>query len=592
MNWGAEATDWAAAITTGMLQKAGGLFQLLAEVDFGTSYGVKSLYFKSRTANVADAGPVRLARADVINWRNQANSANLSLGVNASDQLTYNGTAIQNTLSVTDTSTIDLTLAADVLSAAIVAGSIDNSLISNSAAIAYSKLSLTDSIANTDLTNMGQSTIKGRAAGAGTGDPQDLTATQATAILNPFVGDSGSGGTKGLVPPPAAGDSAANKFLFADGSWKAPPGSGDVTGPASSTAGTIARFADTTGKLLSNTPSLISNSDVDNAAGITYGKLNLSGSLINSDISGSAAIAYSKLNLASSIVNADVSGSAAIGYSKLNLASSIANADVSASAAIAYTKLNLSASVVNADIAAAAAIAVNKLAALTVSRAVVSDGSGFLAASATTATEIGYVSGVTSSIQTQLGTKLTDPLTTNGDIITRAAGVPARLGIGSDNQVLTVSGGAPVWANRTYEVINSQSATFIPGATNRWHGMTNNALVLSAGTWQMFGTIAFGAAASTAYSAFSYIWGSANGTNTSTPPTDFATGATGFTAVAGPVSAPINTQITTENYQFTTATYIFTITATNTIYLVPFSNEGTPANARITAYVTAVRLRN
>ena len=59
--------------------------------------------------------------------------------------------------------------------------------------------------------------------------------------------------------------------------------------------------------------------------------------------------------------------------------------------------------IVNADIKAAAAIAVNKIAAVTASRAVVSDGSGFVSAATTTATEIGYVNGVTSAIQTQLG---------------------------------------------------------------------------------------------------------------------------------------------------------------------------------------------
>jgi len=42
---------------------------------------------------------------------------------------------------------------------------------------------------------------------------------------------------------------------------------------------------------------------------------------------------------------------------------------------------------------------------LTASRALVSDGSGKVAASAVTATELGYVDGVTSSIQTQLGSK-------------------------------------------------------------------------------------------------------------------------------------------------------------------------------------------
>lgn len=54
---------------------------------------------------------------------------------------------------------------------------------------------------------------------ASTGDIEELTGTQATAMLNNFVGDSGSGGTKGLVPAPAAGDAAASKFLKADGTW-------------------------------------------------------------------------------------------------------------------------------------------------------------------------------------------------------------------------------------------------------------------------------------------------------------------------------------------------------------------------------------
>lgn len=47
-----------------------------------------------------------------------------------------------------------------------------------------------------------------------------------------LVGDSGSGGTKGLVPAPAAGDAAAGKYLDADGTWTTPPagGSGMVTG--------------------------------------------------------------------------------------------------------------------------------------------------------------------------------------------------------------------------------------------------------------------------------------------------------------------------------------------------------------------------
>lgn len=93
----------------------------------------------------------------------------------------------------------------------------------------------------------------------------------------------------------------------------------------------------------------------------------------------------------------------------------------------------------NADIKAAAAIAVNKLAAVTASRAVVSDASGFVSAATTTATEIGYVNGVTSAIQTQLDAKQARAtLTTKGDLyVATANATVARRAVGTDGQVLT-----------------------------------------------------------------------------------------------------------------------------------------------------------
>ena len=73
--------------------------------------------------------------------------------------------------------------------------------------------------------------------------PGALTATQVTAMLNALVGDSGAGGTKGLVPAPAAGDGAAGKMLKANGTW----GTNAPTATSLQTARTIAISGAVTG---------------------------------------------------------------------------------------------------------------------------------------------------------------------------------------------------------------------------------------------------------------------------------------------------------------------------------------------------------
>lgn len=93
-SWGESLTSYFVAISQGALQKSGGSFTLTAEVNFGASFGLLSQYYKTRTSNVASAGQFRLARTDVISWRNQANSANLDLGVDSSNNLTFNGGAL------------------------------------------------------------------------------------------------------------------------------------------------------------------------------------------------------------------------------------------------------------------------------------------------------------------------------------------------------------------------------------------------------------------------------------------------------------------------------------------------------------------
>ena len=93
-DWGQDVTDYLVAIPGAVLQKSGGAFTLTAEVDFGATYGLKTAYYKSQTANPASAGQVRLAVSDSIKWRNNANGADLTLAVDAADALTFGGNKI------------------------------------------------------------------------------------------------------------------------------------------------------------------------------------------------------------------------------------------------------------------------------------------------------------------------------------------------------------------------------------------------------------------------------------------------------------------------------------------------------------------
>lgn len=323
-NWGTGLSNFFIAIPSGALQKSGGAFTLLAETDFGATYGLKAAYFKSRATNPSGTGIVRLGNAESIAWRNAGNTADLSLKVNASNLLEYAGSTLQYSLSVSDTAEIDLTLSSNVLSAAVVS-------------IAYAKLVLTNSI-------------------------------------------------------------------------------------------------------------------------------------VNADIASAAAIAYSKLALTGAILNADLAGS--IVYSKLILTGSIVNADINASAAIAYSKLALSASIVNADVASGAAIAVNKLAAVTASKALVSDGSGFVSPSAVTATELGYVSGVTSAIQTQIAAQVPkSSFTAKGDILAgTGSSTFSALPLGSNGTFLSADStqtSGVKWATVSSNVsVTSKTANYTIGSSD------------------------------------------------------------------------------------------------------------------------------
>jgi hypothetical protein len=178
-NWGGttKVDGLLIALATHGFQKTGGLFTLSADADFGASFGLKAVYFKSR-GTVADAGILRLAKTESIAWRNNADSGNNTLATDTSDRLLYNGVVVLSSTGVvavaaggtglTSYTTGDLLYASGSTTIAKLGigtsnkvltstgsapawSSIVNANVDAAAAIAYSKLALTGSIVNADV---------------------------------------------------------------------------------------------------------------------------------------------------------------------------------------------------------------------------------------------------------------------------------------------------------------------------------------------------------------------------------------------------------------------------------------------------------
>lgn len=83
------------ALATGSLTLSGGTFTLTADANFGASFGLVALYYKSRGTPLSSTGVFRMANNENIGWRNAADGGNITFGVNASDQLAAVGADIK-----------------------------------------------------------------------------------------------------------------------------------------------------------------------------------------------------------------------------------------------------------------------------------------------------------------------------------------------------------------------------------------------------------------------------------------------------------------------------------------------------------------
>lgn len=157
-----------------------------------------------------------------------------------------------------------------------------------------------------------------------------------------------------------------------------------TTGKIVDSAVTTAKIADSNVTTAKINDSAVTTAKINDGA-VTSAKI-ADGTIATGDIADGAVTSAKIAD--GTIVAGDIADGAVTSAKILD--NTIVNADINSSAQIAYGKLNLTNSIVNADINASAAIEWTKIA----------------PSSTVSSTELGYLDGVTSAIQTQLDSKL------------------------------------------------------------------------------------------------------------------------------------------------------------------------------------------
>lgn len=212
-------------------------------------------------------------------------------------------------------------------------------------------------------------------------------------------------------------------------------GSGNgLTGGPITASGSLSVLADNSGAV--NSALRVASTGVRvNIDGAGFGRG------LSVDSSGIFFVAGGGLRLTNPISVGDII-SAPIELDNINLSGDVTGASTGGNTSVVTTIA--AGAVTNAKIAAAAGISLNKLAATTASRLLVSDASGFVSASAVTAAEAAFLSGVTSNIQTQLNAK--------------AGGTGTATGTNTGDQTITLTGEATGTGTGSFAVTLTNAA--------------------------------------------------------------------------------------------------------------------------------------
>lgn len=146
----------------------------------------------------------------------------------------------------------------------------------------------------------------------------------------------------------------------------------------------------------------------------------------------------------------------------------------------------------------------------------------------------------------------------------------------------------------TFEVKSAASSAFNLSTggyvSNEFAQMSGNSVTLTPGRWRLSGHVYLADGSGTGIEGVLTYWGSTNGANTTTVPTDLAstTGCTVLNNIHGHGGKRLSGDY--EDSVFDSTQVIISLTQEVTVYLVPRCFFSTAGTATVTAYLTAERL--